>query len=266
MNIRITQTIKLNRSQRSSLKKITAACGGYDAYGNDTGFPVFFAFLPGRTSPAGFLSGCHMLPDSTENSETVEISAAVRPQMRRLGVFTALLSEAALTAHHLYPDATLTGPLPQALQNSRLAKDFLYDELLMRCTCQGLLPPLVCPEGMSIRKMQAAVSEEPEGEEIWTLMRGEEEAARLTLSGTGGFFCISDVKVKEDLRRRGYGTLLLSSVLKALPSGADVVLQVRSNNKPALRLYQKTGFEISERLSFYRFDRLIQREDLSRPQ
>ncbi len=266
MDIRITQITDMDRRQKRAWARICASCGGYDAYGDDTGFPVFFAYLPGSSSPAGFLTGCHIPPDAGRRDETVEVSAAVRPEMRRLGVFTALLETAAGAAGKLFPGATLTGPLPAGLISSRLAADYLYDELLMRCTAPGSLPPGALPAGMSVE--MAAHTAGPGAREAETelfLQNGSQTAAHMTLTGGGNFYCISDVHVPEELRGCGYGTLLLTHVLTRLPAGSAVVLQVRSNNKPALRLYRKTGFEISERLSFYRFDRLFA-ADIRKPQ
>ena len=257
MNIQITQTKKMSRSQQRAQARICSLCGGYDAYGDDTGFPVFFAHLPGRPFPAGFLSGCH-IPADPQNPETVEVSAAVMPEMRRKGVFKALLEKAAREAAELFPAATLTGPLPDYLSDSQLSRDYLYDELLMRCVSPGILPDNALPEGVSFCKVrQPGESGSIDTETAWSLLSGSQTAARLALTGGGKFYCVSHVEVPEALRRRGYGTVLLTHVLCSLPAGSDVVLQVRSVNKPALRLYQKTGFEITDKLSFYRFDRLM---------
>ncbi|MDO5416670.1 MAG: N-acetyltransferase [Lachnospiraceae bacterium] len=64
-------------------------------------------------------------------------------------------------------------------------------------------------------------------------------------------FYLYHLEIRQELRGKGWGKQLLAAVLHTLPYHAQVLLQVSSDNEPALRLYQKTGFRLTETLSYY---------------
>jgi ribosomal-protein-alanine N-acetyltransferase len=82
--------------------------------------------------------------------------------------------------------------------------------------------------------------------------------ARVALGGTegrvagfivcrlyGDLWHVMDVAVEPHLRGRGLGGLLLDDFLAAaLPSGADLTLEVRPSNAAALALYRRRGFQV----------------------
>jgi GNAT superfamily N-acetyltransferase len=250
LKLKIRKLKHLSSGETRELKQICASCGDFDAYGDDCGFPVLFAELPEQKT-AGFLSGCHIPASESVGPETVEVTAAVCPAFRMNGVFKALLRESVNLAGDLYPGASVTGQLPEGLRHSSLAREYLYDELLMELAVPENFQASAVPAGFTHDKCAS------ESGEIHTLYMGSQKAASLTLTRQRGFACVSGVRVPEALRGSGYATMLLSSVIAALVPGTRVVLQVRSDNKPALRVYRKTGFEVSENLSFYRFDNLF---------
>ena len=60
---------------------------------------------------------------------------------------------------------------------------------------------------------------------------------------------ISQVAVTKDYRRNGLGTVLLNEMEKCFPKeGEDIVenvtLEVRASNTPAIKLYEKHGYEV----------------------
>lgn len=67
---------------------------------------------------------------------------------------------------------------------------------------------------------------------------------------------VISIAVRRDHRRRGVGSTLLCTALKELIAGRveRVYLEVRASNAPAIRLYEKAGFEVVERLSAYYSD------------
>lgn len=67
---------------------------------------------------------------------------------------------------------------------------------------------------------------------------------------------IMNLAVARDQRRRGLGSALLRAGLDYLRSlGARTVeLEVRVNNQPAIRLYQKFGFTVVRRMPHYYSD------------
>lgn len=66
-------------------------------------------------------------------------------------------------------------------------------------------------------------------------------------------FYLYGLEIDENSRGMGFGTRLLSAVLADLFSRSQkpVALQVSADNEPALRLYKKAGFRITETLSCY---------------
>ncbi|MEG0214851.1 MAG: GNAT family N-acetyltransferase [Hungatella sp.] len=61
-------------------------------------------------------------------------------------------------------------------------------------------------------------------------------------------------EIREEVRRCGYGEdFLLGILAKLVGHTANLTLQVSGQNLPALSLYQKTGFQITETLSYYTY-------------
>lgn len=59
-------------------------------------------------------------------------------------------------------------------------------------------------------------------------------------------------EIKESFRRRGYGQHFLTAMIELLSKDyRRITLQVSSQNTPAVNLYKKTGFHITETLSYY---------------
>lgn len=65
--------------------------------------------------------------------------------------------------------------------------------------------------------------------------------------------CLHHVEIHEALRGKGYGSDFLTLLLPRLVSLGirKVILQVSGDNPAALSLYKKTGFRITETLSYY---------------
>ena len=64
---------------------------------------------------------------------------------------------------------------------------------------------------------------------------------------------IYSVAVSVDYRKKGVGKRLLEEFFSALPNEVQAVnLEVRESNSPAIKLYEKTGFErVGLRKNFY---------------
>ena len=66
-------------------------------------------------------------------------------------------------------------------------------------------------------------------------------------------FYLYEVEVKEEERNQGIATACLKALFGQLSKDGpvDIWLQVGSYNEPAVHLYQKLGFEISEEICYY---------------
>ncbi len=67
--------------------------------------------------------------------------------------------------------------------------------------------------------------------------------------------CIHHVEILPDLRGRGLGFLLMSRLIYCLQKTQirRLLLHVSGSNVPAVALYKKTGFGITETLSYYMY-------------
>lgn len=84
---------------------------------------------------------------------------------------------------------------------------------------------------------------------LWFLAEADGELAGVALCWTSGF--VKDLVVHERRRRRGLGEALLRHVLATFRArGARVVeLKVEADNTQAVRLYERVGMRVGERLA-----------------
>jgi len=84
--------------------------------------------------------------------------------------------------------------------------------------------------------------------------RIELEAGFIEFVQVGDFADIYDVEVRAELRMQGHGSQLMALFLAEMRRRdvAVVTLEVRIDNLPAIRLYEKFGFEqVSIRKGYY---------------
>ena len=73
------------------------------------------------------------------------------------------------------------------------------------------------------------------------------------ITSAGGQACLSSLMIEEARRGEGLGSCFLGLLLPALANQgfSRLVLQVSGSNLPALALYKKAGFRITETLLYY---------------
>lgn len=109
------------------------------------------------------------------------------------------------------------------------------------------------PDGWSERGVADALSSPARRCFIAHDARGAAGFCACTLAG--GEANIDAVSVRADARRKGIGEGLLRTALRALKEegASEVFLEVRSQNTPAVRLYEKLGFApVGVRRGFYK--------------
>jgi len=64
---------------------------------------------------------------------------------------------------------------------------------------------------------------------------------------------VVSVAVIDEHRRKGYGSVLVDEAVKGVKTiqGSELYLEVRCSNNDAVRLYEKLGFSITQRLKAY---------------
>lgn len=199
-----------------------------------------------------------------ESEEHVwECSAFTRPDKRQTGIFSALLD----AAEKAYPDDQFSFPVPDskeclpALKTlEALGAELWYQEHLMALDADNPAWSTLFtkPDGISL-SLSIAPSEQTEDEnsQLVQAFSGGLLAASCSLSAeqweNSKTCCIHHVFVPENLRNKGYGTLFLKALLPQLKKQgiSRFLLQVSGSNLPAIALYKKTGFRITETLSYY---------------
>lgn len=81
----------------------------------------------------------------------------------------------------------------------------------------------------------------------------ETAAGTVNISVFSSYYYLYGFEILEELRGKGYGTAFLHQVLSdlAVRNPMPLHLQVSGENLPALSLYKKTGFQITETLFGY---------------
>lgn len=132
-----------------------------------------------------------------------------------------------------------------------------YEEIIgSTCVVQK-----VYSEYMMKKKLQPAQDTTDGDEEELFLTKREDGLVAENRSRT--FFChlqsykdgyyLFEVEVEEKFRNRGIATKCLQKLFEQLTENGQTVLylQVGSYNEPAMHLYEKLGFEVSEELCYY---------------
>lgn len=83
---------------------------------------------------------------------------------------------------------------------------------------------------------------------------GQEPAGSCSLCRMGDTACLYCFEILPPLRGQGLGSLFLRALLSKAPDLgiASLILQVSADNTPAMSLYKKTGFRVTETLSYWR--------------
>lgn len=88
----------------------------------------------------------------------------------------------------------------------------------------------------------------------WSLAQGGFPIGRCLITPVStDCACLHHLEIKESLRHNGYGNDFLSLLLPRIAASgtSKLILQVSGDNPAAIALYKKTGFGITETLSFY---------------
>ena len=92
---------------------------------------------------------------------------------------------------------------------------------------------------------------------LYKYIINDEEVGFLEIRIVSGIVDIMNLFVKENHRRKGIATSLMKELIES-EEYTKIMLEVNENNKEALRLYTKLGFnEISIRERYYGVDTAI---------
>lgn len=244
----------LNAAMQKQLNKLCGACGGYEPFFQTPALEygpglVQAAAFHGHEM-AGFIS-CLILGQKDTPPEA-EITALVAPAFRRQGIFTALLDR--LKATPPLEKIPLVCAVPAELFTTgtpSFVQAHAYAEYLLKCT----QPPFDgCPCDLSpdFAGYESFFSDDGKTYLLYP-PAADEPSAVCSLSDQTDFTALSGVFVDEDRRGKGLGTLLMQRLLRDYfkADKRPLVLNVRSTNTAACRLYQKCGFTEVSRMDYY---------------
>lgn len=256
MNIhnRIARTRCLTPQQKESIQQLVSACCLHDgislSYPTDLDTEGCEHYL--LTAPDQTLLGALCLIFFDDN--TAECSAFVHPRHRRQGCFSRLFDLALDSCEEsdiLFP---VSERCPDTIAVLRaLSAEFDYREHQMELS---LTPEAVSGSHAALPLvMDAAAHQE---DTLWSFLYpgvpGTPTVGSCrTLPVSETCVCLHHVKVLPQFRGLGYGTSMLQLLLPRLYQQGihKVILQVTDDNAPAMALYKKTGFRITETLSYY---------------
>lgn len=189
-----------------------------------------------------------------------ECYAFTRPDCRKQGLFSYLLAELCrrtpedteliFLIDHQSPDALAAA---QAKEMELLQTEYQME--------QTLTPSAHCrfrlPAAFSLQSER--ITENGENQQLFSaFLTPDSTAPNTVFLGSCRILAYDDLRVylhhmeiAEAFRSQGWGTLLIHAVLSQLPENTSIRLQVSSENTAAVKLYKKTGFHVTETLSYY---------------
>lgn len=288
-NFTIFQSCPLTDTQISHIRQLTDICCRHDqielSYPADEKEPEH---EPGHADTEDSMSGRSRHWLAYDNGGTLaavlglvfyedslaECTAFTHPDFRRQGLFSALLELALEETEDLdilfpvsgtCPDtAAVLDALGAELESCELQMEMELSEMSAKDDCK-------CRAGAAGFTLNQCSPDES-GTATWLLFSDSLTGMPATptccgscqtspvsnspgpaSSGSSFSVCLHHVEVLPQYRRQGCGTALMELLLARLARDGfrRVILQVSGDNEAALSLYKKTGFRITETLSYY---------------
>lgn len=268
---------QLSRQEEAALQALIQACCLHDSCSLSCSFEPgtsYYLLYLKEESSCRFISAACVLPyDDT----LAECTAFTHPNWRRLGYFSALLDYVLED----FCETDLLFPLSNEAKDglavlTHLGAEFQASELQMELSLKDAViwksiqtaPGLSLIPGEPDKNEKDASDEGPAQGHLSALDEGPvPDGALLQLVRNDGLLlgscrlspagseclCLHHVEILEPYRKQGFGSSLMLLLLKQLTEKniSRLILQVSGDNAPALALYKKTGFRITETLSYY---------------
>lgn len=240
----ITAVSALNSSQKEEICAVLSACKEKEAlslsfpFGEEALYVLVSDGACVRTA-AAFLF---------EEEGVYECAAFTHPDFRGRGFFSAAL-EAGLSM--LPEEAEILFMADGRCQDTLQVLEYMGAELVSEEYMMELAPPAAGALGDAYT-LGGLTMEETQIDGTRTFIFSDAFGA-LNISVCDSHYYLYGFEIHEDFRGKGHGKALLRKVLHFLSSHKNmpVTLQVSGSNCPAVSLYEKTGFRITETLSCY---------------
>ena len=195
-----------------------------------------------------------IIPNMDDSDETFECLAFTRPSCRRKGYFSALFE----AAEELFEDANLLIPCDGQDEAVLPVLHSLGAELdsceykMERSLTENDLPDMSAAGA----RLSCQTSLDSDSSTVYSFCLSQENSRPAAVCRTVSFgskICFYGFLVEETLRGQGFGEEALLTVLHSLRNrnASSLFLHVSGENPAAVNLYKKTGFRITETLSYY---------------
>ncbi|MCI8268537.1 MAG: GNAT family N-acetyltransferase [Lachnospiraceae bacterium] len=252
----IHQTSCLTTDQQQALLSLVRLCQKHDSLSlsypihTEDGASAHYLLSDSRDR---LLSALALLP---LDDATCECIAFTHPAHRQKGYFSRLLALALESC----PECDLLFPVSGTCTDTLAALDTLgaelsHQELRMERKLSLPLPymPSIQNHHVELLTPESVFSENA----VWQLFLSSPAniiGSCLTSLVSPEVLCLHQVEITSRLRGQGFGLALLCLLLSHLQQKDDlkrILLHVSADNIPAVSLYKKTGFRITETLSYY---------------
>lgn len=253
----------LTQNMQNVIHTLTKACRAHDLV------PLSYPLLPDEGAADHYLimdrdqKALSALACVLLDPYTMECSAFTHPLHRKKGLFSRLLS-AAVRDHE---DLDILFPVCEDCPDtmaviSRLGAELSHREHRME---------LVLSEKDTVSSCR--LNNNNRNTDYWRLLPPDDVMSEnacwlflpsgdapsspagscLTWPVSSSCLCLHHVEISPSLRGQGLGTRMLGQLLSHLRLNgiSRIILQVSGDNSAALSLYKKTGFRITETLSYY---------------
>ncbi len=236
----ITVTSYLNSSQKEAVQSLVEAVKIKEP------LTVSFPMEDGELFLLGFCGEklCAVLSFIKEGELSYECSAFTHPDFRRQGFFFLLLEEGLSI---LPPESELSFYTDGNSSDALKTLDAIGAVL---CSKEHMMT-LSLEKDWDFSSSGLTVSETTESGFPLLLFTDAFGSVRILVYPSR--YYLYHFEIQDAFRNQGHGTVLLRKVLSFLTARKKmpIFLQVSGDNLPAIRLYEKTGFQISETLSCF---------------
>ena len=266
---RILSLTKLTEDRKAQIRELEAACRAHDGteavaeLSGDMNFSrrlkCFFMYCEDER-PVGYME--IFCPDG----KNAELTAFVEPSRRQQGIFSAMYEAADTELLDRGVRNILVVAEPASADAAAAAKkmgaELRYSELMMRLeekTETGqeqvrredldLAVSLVCED------VEESLEASDGGQELlYKYRRSDTELGHAGVYVGAHELFIYGVEIDEKSRGKGYGTAFTQALIRELKNrfpDRQIKLQVRSDNVPAMKLYERCGFTVETQRDYY---------------
>jgi len=238
---------QLNSIQKNQIQSIVDASSAFEPV--KITFPMDDADFYGLFEADGIIRSAAAF--SMEDDDAYECCACTDPDFRKQGMFSAILETAIDelpedTQFLFYTDRKSADTLAVL---SSLEAECMIDEHMMEIDVSSISQ---LTEQLS-SNMQCGLQMTESVLDGTRTFSYSDPFGSVHISVFSSYYYLYGFEIAEKHRQKGHGTKLLLQVLKDLSDHKPmpVRLQVSGTNIPAMQLYNKTGFRITETLSCY---------------